>query len=243
MKLSIIESSTGLSHTQLSPGDLSSQTKLPFYHQSHPPVSWELQQQLRKWQPELLGHGLGIICTTRACDPQWLSPTPVSAVELLCALLQTFSMVLCTGVLLCSVEGLNSLRSKEGTCKVKAPRVSNKKNTNLPQYRSESRKPLPYPKLEKNLNFTFILYIMFAYKSLRSQALNWVGDFFSHTVLSIWVKIKYFKSTWKKHLKDQTDITVCGTSELIKVYKTFWDLERCATSSQKVLLMCHMQSN
>lgn len=62
--LSIITSSPSLSHSQLSPGNWSSQTKLPFYHhQSHPPVSWELQQQLRKWQPEFLGHGLGIICS------------------------------------------------------------------------------------------------------------------------------------------------------------------------------------
>lgn len=62
--LSIITSSPSLSHAQLSPGDLSSQTKLLFYHhQNHPPVPWELQQQLRKWQPGFLGHGLEIICS------------------------------------------------------------------------------------------------------------------------------------------------------------------------------------
>lgn len=61
---SVIKSNPGLSHDQMSPGDQSSKTNLPLYdHQSHPTISWELQQHLRKWQPEFLGHGLQIICS------------------------------------------------------------------------------------------------------------------------------------------------------------------------------------
>lgn len=61
---SVIKSKPGLSSDHVSPGNLSNKTKLPSYHHySHPTISWDLQQQLKKWQPEFLGHGLQIACS------------------------------------------------------------------------------------------------------------------------------------------------------------------------------------
>lgn len=130
MNLSIIRSSPSLSHAQFSPPELSVQITL-----LSPPESPSCLLRIATAAQEmtvrvsgpwirnnlLLRRAAGVttptatdchsprwtrgLVTNRACDSQWLFPAPASAVDLLCGLLPASSIVLCTGLLLCSVEG------------------------------------------------------------------------------------------------------------------------------------------
>lgn len=155
MNLSIIKKQPkSLTRSAVS-GELSSQSKLPFYHhESHPPVSWELPQQLRKWQPEFLGRGLEIICSWDVLQgsPQWLpraatvpgghegrsltGPVTLGTFSSPCfccgsTLGSPVTLFHCAGCwcppFLSGEKDFTFLKSKEGACKVKAPPENNQK--------------------------------------------------------------------------------------------------------------------
>lgn len=149
MNLSITKSSPSVSQAQLSPGELSSQSKLPFYHHQSPSCLLRIASTAQETTARVSGpwirNNLLLRCaagvttgTARGCHHprghegrSLTGPVTLGTFSSPCfccgsALGSPATLFLCAGHSFAHCrEGYDLLEIQEGTCKVKVPWVSN----------------------------------------------------------------------------------------------------------------------